>query len=878
MTEPFESLAPIAKSYYGTLTLARDRDGMIVAVRRLATGGSADNDAIKRIVRRAHRALGQTHGNIVPEIEVHDGAEVLLVNQYVEGAPLSTFARMLMTRPDPPDRKAVARIIVDALAGLEFLNVHDHYQPGGMTPDAIMICADGRTRLIEPMVQAAFAHVPALARHQSRVAYRAPEQLGDQPTAGQQADVFTMGVILWELLSKRRLFAGLGYDAIAKRIDACDVPNVKTTPLLRKVLEKALARDPEARFESASAMRADLKATAPHTDAGVVAKLFETVLGSHPSIQRVREAAAEHEVRKPPKRRIPPARPLTATPSGAFSDDDDEVSSSRRPMDSVTPKMPTEDELEGLRRQIGRGEIFTEVDHNDIISVHIGRWLGAAGFARLISVTTLQDKYADDDALVGTYLEDARTMSRVKHPNIVAIHDLLDDEDELLVVTDYFDGVSLAHVLRQLERKKERAPIGVASRIVAGVLHGLHAAHSATDESGAASPVVHRNVCPDDIIIGADGYPRLVNFGLEHGLEKGKTSRKRSWRYKAPEQVEGMSVTPRTDVYGAAAVAYHLFTGRRPFRGRDTKKKVLAGSPPKPTKLRGELPPKLEEYVLQGMAVSPDARWVDAEAMAEAIDDLPGMASHREVSEWLHDLCEKRLEHSERLKRAVGNAPVMLSVEELEEPLSVSTAPRESLAEIELPPGIFDDRDEVAQADESGKGKKDPAASKPPLPEAAKKRAAAATNEIARTAPAEDASPRAAGAPPASGNRTILVAVAAAAASAVVVAVLMSGGNASTAPASNTAQPTPTPTQTTLPAAAPAPAPPAPPPSSASQHAPEPSSEPIDEPAPTAPVVVPTTKTSARWPTPTRTAEPTAVPSAAPAPTSTPTIRLPDDI
>jgi serine/threonine-protein kinase len=674
-----------------------------------------------------------------------------------------------------------------------------------------------------------------------------------------------MGVILWELLNKRRLFAGLGYDVIAKNIRTADVPLLEGDKALQLVLEKALEREPQKRFETVSEMRTELKATAPHTDSGEVAKLFENVLGSHPSIQRMREVAAEHTIRQPSRRRVPPVRPLEATPSGSF-DVDNEPTSSGRPLDTFPPPIPTEEELDEPKRQIGRGELFAEIASTDATVVQMGRWLGAAGFARLITVTTLQEKYAEEDAVVGALVEDARIISRVKHPNLVPIHDLIDDEDELFVVMDYLDGVSLAHVLRQVKRREELVPIGIASRIISGVLHGLHAAHNAKGEDGEVAPVIHRNVCPDSVMLGADGYARLVDFGLERGLERTAHSRKRKWSYKAPEQVRKEDVEPRTDVYGASVLAYELFTGRRPYRGRGIRKKVLAGDPPKPTKLREALPPKLESFVLRGMALDSDDRWEDAEEMAEAIDRLPGMASHRDVVKWLRDVAGARLDHAQRLRRAVENAPVTLSADELEGPLSVSSAPRESLFEIEPPP---EEPEVIDQADISSPDATAEVASEPP-----KERF---ERPAERASPVEPLAAETVAPPASSNTRTWLIAGAAAVVSAGLVALIMARGDGDTTAQPSSSAPRPSPvTATSAPVPSPIPPPTTVAAASGSTAASSSSPSPQPPPAPAPSAQWPKPKASGAWPPP--KPEPPPEPTSTPTPPPTSSRRIPDGI
>src|SRR5690606_37855193 len=110
------------------------------------------------------------------------------------------------------------------------------------------------------------------------------------------------------------------------------------------------------------------------------------------------------------------------------------------------------------------------------------------------------------------------------HPNVTPTIDLVEDAGELFIVMDYVQGATLAHLLRQMKRRRERMPIGVSLRIITGVLHGLHAAHEATDERGNPMAVIHRDVSPENILVGVDGYARLIDFGIASALGRATTT------------------------------------------------------------------------------------------------------------------------------------------------------------------------------------------------------------------------------------------------------------------------------------------------------------------------------------------------------------------
>src|SRR5262245_60590891 len=117
-------------------------------------------------------------------------------------------------------------------------------------------------------------------------------------------------------------------------------------------------------------------------------------------------------------------------------------------------------------------------------TVHFGRLLGPAGFSRVVAIKRLHPQYAKDPEFVAMFLDEARLAARVRHPNVVATFDVVALAGELFVVMDYVPGESFARLLRRAARRGERVPPRIVSAIVSGVLHGLHAAHEATDDRG----------------------------------------------------------------------------------------------------------------------------------------------------------------------------------------------------------------------------------------------------------------------------------------------------------------------------------------------------------------------------------------------------------
>src|SRR5688572_26378125 len=146
-------------------------------------------------------------------------------------------------------------------------------------------------------------------------------------------------------------------------------------------------------------------------------------------------------------------------------------------------------------RSLGRYVVYDEFAAGGMATVHFGRLRGEGGFSRTVAIKRLHATYARDPQLVAMLVEEARLAARIQHPNVVAPLDVVAvDDRELLLVMEYIHGEALSRLIGSCRRANTRIPAGIAVGVVTGVLHGLHAAHQATSETGRPLNIVHRDV------------------------------------------------------------------------------------------------------------------------------------------------------------------------------------------------------------------------------------------------------------------------------------------------------------------------------------------------------------------------------------------------
>lgn len=317
-------------------------------------------------------------------------------------------------------------------------------------------------------------------------------------------------------------------------------------------------------------------------------------------------------------------------------------------------------EPQSFFRVAGRYILSPAIAAGGMASVHLARSISAEGFSRTVAIKRMHPHLLTNEELVTMFRDEARMCMRIQHPNVVPVLDVVDQSGELLLVMDYVHGESLVQVLKLASAGKQRLPLAVASSIICDVLHGLHAAHTATAANGGALHVVHRDVSPHNVLVGIDGVARMTDFGIakaqgrlrttQDGMVRGKLA------YMAPEQVRGEEVSARTDVYGAGVLLWEALAARPLYAGTQEAQlvyQVLDTQPVAPGTLVQGIPPSLDAIVLRALSKDADLRFQSAEEMANAVEQAVPPASQSAVGATVKHWASKRLEQRQRVLSAL---------------------------------------------------------------------------------------------------------------------------------------------------------------------------------------------------------------------------------
>ena len=286
-----------------------------------------------------------------------------------------------------------------------------------------------------------------------------------------------------------------------------------------------------------------------------------------------------------------------------------------------------------LPRRLGRYEVRAKIGDGGMATVYLGHNVAPPGQApsapRVVALKVIKEEFCKQPEFVAMFLDEAKIISRLQHPNLVQVIELGTEGDRLFIAMELLLGQSLWEVWNACRTRGVRLRYDLAAWLGARVADGLHHAHEMKDPHGTPQMLVHRDVNQSNIILTYDGQVKVIDFGLAKakgrayktaaGVVKGKIA------YLAPEQVGGHPVDRRVDVFALGTTLWELTTDRRLFRAKDdaeTLKRIYSAEVPDPTTLVHNYPPALWQVIRRALARDPAARYASAADFARSLDEF----------------------------------------------------------------------------------------------------------------------------------------------------------------------------------------------------------------------------------------------------------------
>ncbi|MCU0672648.1 MAG: serine/threonine protein kinase [Myxococcota bacterium] len=312
---------------------------------------------------------------------------------------------------------------------------------------------------------------------------------------------------------------------------------------------------------------------------------------------------------------------------------------------------------------LGPYRIVGELAKGGMTQILLATLEGPHRLRRWVAIKRILPHLAGDPEVVRMFLDEARILGALHHPNVVQVRELVDG-GSLFLVMEYLEGEPVARYLRRCDRDGELLPLALGMHVVAEAAIGLHAAHELEGTDGAPLEVVHREVTPENLFVTYDGKVKVIDFGIaksrerdtitEVGLLKGKLP------YMAPEQFLDDVIDRRVDVFALGVCLYEMTTGRRLFQRASldlTMRAVVAGRVPPPSGVVVGYPVELERICLRALAHDPSDRYPTAAALAADLVSarqrlFPETVPREALERHLHALFEDRIREKAARRRA----------------------------------------------------------------------------------------------------------------------------------------------------------------------------------------------------------------------------------
>ena len=275
---------------------------------------------------------------------------------------------------------------------------------------------------------------------------------------------------------------------------------------------------------------------------------------------------------------------------------------------------------------VGRYELLLELAKGGMAELYLARLHGVGGFERVVAIKRILPHLAEDKLFVEMFLNEGRIAAQLLHQNICTVYELGEADGSLFLSMDYLQGMPWDALIRD----QPRTPPDNARtlRLVAGVIaqacDGLHHAHELRDADGTPTPIVHRDVSPQNLFVTIDGACKVLDFGVSKMLKDGPRTRtgllKGKLPYMSPEQIQGEQVDPRSDVFALGVVVWEALAGTSLF-DRDTDFLIWKAITEAPIPLLAPhgYPPEIDAVLGAALARDRDQRFRSARALGEAL-------------------------------------------------------------------------------------------------------------------------------------------------------------------------------------------------------------------------------------------------------------------
>jgi len=294
----------------------------------------------------------------------------------------------------------------------------------------------------------------------------------------------------------------------------------------------------------------------------------------------------------------------------------------------------------------GKYYLLDRINVGGMAEVFKAKTVGVEGFERLVALKRILPSIAEDEEFITMFIDEAKIAVQLQHANIAQIFDLGKVDDSYFIALEYVNGRDLRGIFDDLRKVGQVMPMAQVCYLIMQLCEGLDYAHNKRDVQGRELNLVHRDVSPQNVLLGYDGEVKLIDFGIAKAAGKASKTQagilKGKFGYMSPEQVRGLPIDRRSDIFALGIVLYEMLTSERLFIGESdfsTLEKVRNVEIIPPSSFNSEIPDKLESIVLKALEKNVEDRYQNA---IDLHDDLQlfmhsvgQFSSRKDLSAWV---------------------------------------------------------------------------------------------------------------------------------------------------------------------------------------------------------------------------------------------------
>jgi serine/threonine protein kinase len=273
--------------------------------------------------------------------------------------------------------------------------------------------------------------------------------------------------------------------------------------------------------------------------------------------------------------------------------------------------------------RFGRYILLDRINVGGMAEVFRGKTIGVEGFERMVALKRILPSVSSDPDFIEMFVDEAKIAVQLQHANIAQTYDLGKVGEQYYIAMEYVRGVDLKTIWDRSRRRQRLLPIAMSAYVVQKIAEGLDFAHRKTDDAGVSLELVHRDVSPHNILCSFDGEVKLIDFGIAkvaHKVSKTQAGAlKGKFGYMSPEQIRGIDLDRRTDVFACGTVLYELLVGHRAFKGGNDfsiLERIRKVDFVPPRQINHSLDPQLERIILRALEKDPKDRYPWASDLA----------------------------------------------------------------------------------------------------------------------------------------------------------------------------------------------------------------------------------------------------------------------